>query len=783
MPKYRVTSPDGGTFEVTAPDGATPDQVMAYARENMGPKTAAQKYQAEDAATAAANERANPLQQFATGAATQAGRTLLGVGELANNLSGDRLFDPEVLAEAQREADRRDEGTGVAGFAGNLLGDFRNFVGAGAGANAALKANTLRRAAVQGAKVGAVSGAATGLTEATGDADSDVLAHARNAGIGGALGAGVGAAAPALTTGAKKSLTAAAGGVDRGLAFAGSDAAASRVAYRNIADQLLGQGYQPGEVAAALDAFKAQGIDGGTLGQMLRSSDLLAREKNLLQGGGVAARVMGQGLDDQKGKLTAALLAKAEGLAQPDQTSYLYRQAAELADAAAARGTGGTVTGMGQSRTARELPFTVNAIEQDLADKAAELPAGVVAKIQRYLAEARADGGFAAHDKLKQKLDDLYKDASLTTDQDTVNEAVLGYRRMLNDALEWAGGDPYRAAKRSAKRDLAGREMADAAGTTKVGGVRTALNKFFGSPEQRAEFLRKLPDDAARRDFEEFLARMEAVSGTFGGSDTASNTATRKAMAGEAGLGFDPDLNPATLLDRATAPLQRRVRKAQAEATFAADGDKLQQALRRYELKHKPPGVASRLAAKEAAKAATPTRDEPLRVTVRPQPDLPPVDLPQVRGPQDPLLDKMARAESSNNPDAKNPHSSASGLMQFTDGTWKEMVARYGKETGITLADKADPQAQRTMAARYARQNLASLQTALGRTPTKGELYMAHVLGANGSQQLIRAKASPKPAAALYPAAVVTANRALFYDGPAPRSAAQLYALLERKVS
>lgn len=35
MAKYRVTSPDGVTFEVTAPDDATPDQVQAYAQQNM----------------------------------------------------------------------------------------------------------------------------------------------------------------------------------------------------------------------------------------------------------------------------------------------------------------------------------------------------------------------------------------------------------------------------------------------------------------------------------------------------------------------------------------------------------------------------------------------------------------------------------------------------------------------------------------------------------------------------------------------------------------------------
>ena len=40
MPKYRITGPDGGTYEVTAPEGATQEQVLAYAQQNYKPKPA-----------------------------------------------------------------------------------------------------------------------------------------------------------------------------------------------------------------------------------------------------------------------------------------------------------------------------------------------------------------------------------------------------------------------------------------------------------------------------------------------------------------------------------------------------------------------------------------------------------------------------------------------------------------------------------------------------------------------------------------------------------------------
>lgn len=35
MPKYRITSPDGQSYDVTAPDGATEDEVLAYAQRNF----------------------------------------------------------------------------------------------------------------------------------------------------------------------------------------------------------------------------------------------------------------------------------------------------------------------------------------------------------------------------------------------------------------------------------------------------------------------------------------------------------------------------------------------------------------------------------------------------------------------------------------------------------------------------------------------------------------------------------------------------------------------------
>lgn len=78
---------------------------------------------------------------------------------------------------------------------------------------------------------------------------------------------------------------------------------------------------------------------------------------------------------------------------------------------------------------------------------------------------------------------------------------------------------------------------------------------------------------------------------------------------------------------------------------------------------------------------------------------------------------RTARIESGFNPAAKNPNSSAGGLFQFIDGTWKQ----YGKGR-----DRFDPVAAAEAAADLTAANQRALRNALGREPTNAELYLAH---------------------------------------------------------
>lgn len=90
-------------------------------------------------------------------------------------------------------------------------------------------------------------------------------------------------------------------------------------------------------------------------------------------------------------------------------------------------------------------------------------------------------------------------------------------------------------------------------------------------------------------------------------------------------------------------------------------------------------------------------------------------------------LERTAQIESSGNPEAKNPNSSAGGLFQQIDSN----AAQYG------VKNKFDPVQSTEGAAKFAADNKRTLTKALGREPTGGELYLAHQQGPGGAVKLL----------------------------------------------
>jgi len=166
---------------------------------------------------------------------------------------------------------------------------------------------------------------------------------------------------------------------------------------------------------------------------------------------------------------------------------------------------------------------------------------------------------------------------------------------------------------------------------------------------------------------------------------------------------------------------------------------------------------------------------------------------------------KTAQRESALEPDAKARTSSATGLFQFIEQTWLSMMRQEGPKQGmanyagaisegengrLTVADPAmrekilqlrnDPQVASVMAGALTQKNGEQLGATLGRQPHAGELYIAHVLGARGASDLIRAASSDpsRTAARDFPEAAA-ANKSIFFDKSGrARNVQEVYGLL-----
>lgn len=164
---------------------------------------------------------------------------------------------------------------------------------------------------------------------------------------------------------------------------------------------------------------------------------------------------------------------------------------------------------------------------------------------------------------------------------------------------------------------------------------------------------------------------------------------------------------------------------------------------------------------------------------------------------------QTAIRESSLNPAAKARTSSATGLFQFIESTWLEVMKSEGPRLGYgDFADhiqeregeffvanpavrqqildlRHDPQISADLAAAFTRRNGDYLLGKFGRMPSPGELYIAHFLGPSGAERFfdlglqdpnaIAANAFPRPAAA---------NPTIFYENGRPRSVREVYEVL-----
>lgn len=164
------------------------------------------------------------------------------------------------------------------------------------------------------------------------------------------------------------------------------------------------------------------------------------------------------------------------------------------------------------------------------------------------------------------------------------------------------------------------------------------------------------------------------------------------------------------------------------------------------------------------------------------------------------LMEK-ASAESGFRTGVKAPTSSATGLFQFIDSTWMQMVKSYGAKYGFEqeadavhrradgrfdVADpelrqkvlelRKDPRASALLAGEYARENRDHLRQTVGGDIGSTELYMAHFLGPQGAARFLTAlRQNPNQSAAeVFPEAA-RANKGVFYRDGEPATLQQVY--------
>ncbi|MEO1045855.1 MAG: lytic transglycosylase domain-containing protein [Pseudomonadota bacterium] len=152
-------------------------------------------------------------------------------------------------------------------------------------------------------------------------------------------------------------------------------------------------------------------------------------------------------------------------------------------------------------------------------------------------------------------------------------------------------------------------------------------------------------------------------------------------------------------------------------------------------------------------------------------------------------LMNQARIESGMNPNARARTSSATGLYQFIDQSWLDVVEKHGQKHGLGWAADAihrdgkgrlsvsdsnskaqifalrtNPEVAALMAGEFAADNRDYLEGKLGREMAPVDLYLAHFLGPAGAHKFLKQHAAnPGAAAAEHFPKAAAANRPIFY--------------------
>jgi hypothetical protein len=152
-----------------------------------------------------------------------------------------------------------------------------------------------------------------------------------------------------------------------------------------------------------------------------------------------------------------------------------------------------------------------------------------------------------------------------------------------------------------------------------------------------------------------------------------------------------------------------------------------------------------------------------------------------------PYFRALGIQESSSDPTAKNPVTSATGMFQFVNATWNDLVDRYGETHGLTRDGRTDP-VQSMKAVELFNQDIANVFNSRGVATNDKNMYMGHFLGPSGGARFISAlEKNPDDLATKHAdEQSVAKNKTIFYvdgDESKPRTVAQMYEYQTRRFS
>jgi len=140
-----------------------------------------------------------------------------------------------------------------------------------------------------------------------------------------------------------------------------------------------------------------------------------------------------------------------------------------------------------------------------------------------------------------------------------------------------------------------------------------------------------------------------------------------------------------------------------------------------------------------------------------------------------------AMIESGGDPNARAKTSSAGGMFQFLDSTWKELTREMGKN--YSVQDKYDPKKAAEVMAYFTAKQKKQLEKGTGRAATNTDLYMAHFLGSGGAVKFLNAmNRNPNAIAADMDPRAAKANKNIYYDGNRARTLQEVYELMSNKM-